>query len=153
MSFDSRGKPPSMQSLTSEAEDDFGSECSSVFCDIEQAAPHVPWMAQAGKNICQAGCGFRDQSGAHSAGPVSRAHACVRRVRPTWPARFHCWYRPHPISSLGVLKRPGVSPAEVARRAGHSILVLFRFYAKAIHRTQQRSNQQIEQALDAADEE
>ncbi|GAA2937186.1 MULTISPECIES: hypothetical protein [Streptomyces] len=28
----------------------------------------------------------------------------------------------------------GVSPAEVARRAGHSIAVLFRFHAKAIHR-------------------
>jgi integrase len=47
----------------------------------------------------------------------------------------------------------GVSPAEVARRAGHSIAVLFRFYAKAIHRNQQRANQQIERALDAADEE
>ncbi|WP_406730412.1 tyrosine-type recombinase/integrase [Streptomyces sp. NBC_01794] len=47
----------------------------------------------------------------------------------------------------------GVSPAEVARRAGHSIAVLFRFYAKAIHRTQQRSNERIERALEAADEE
>lgn len=47
----------------------------------------------------------------------------------------------------------GVSPAEVARRAGHSIAVLFRFYAKAIHRSQHRSNQQIERALEAADEE
>ncbi|GHH10017.1 hypothetical protein [Streptomyces rubradiris] len=47
----------------------------------------------------------------------------------------------------------GVSPAEVARRAGQSIAVLFRFYAKAIHRNQQRSNEQIERALDAADEE
>jgi integrase len=46
----------------------------------------------------------------------------------------------------------GVSPAEVARRAGHSIAVLFRFYAKAIHRNQQRANQQIESALEAADE-
>jgi integrase len=46
----------------------------------------------------------------------------------------------------------GVSPAEVARRAGHSIAVLFRFYAKAIHRNQQRSNEQIERALNAADE-
>lgn len=45
----------------------------------------------------------------------------------------------------------GVSPAEVARRAGHSIAVLFRFYAKAIHRNQQRSNEQIERALEAAD--
>ncbi|WP_399927007.1 tyrosine-type recombinase/integrase [Streptomyces kanamyceticus] len=47
----------------------------------------------------------------------------------------------------------GVSPAEVARRAGHSIAVLFRFYAKAIHRSQERSNRQIEQALEAAEEE
>ncbi|KRD21190.1 MULTISPECIES: hypothetical protein [unclassified Streptomyces] len=45
----------------------------------------------------------------------------------------------------------GVSPAEVARRAGHSIAVLFRFYAKAIHRNQQRSNDQIERALKAAE--
>ncbi|MFI1851661.1 hypothetical protein [Streptomyces sp. NPDC020480] len=46
----------------------------------------------------------------------------------------------------------GVAPAEVARRAGHSIAVLFRFYAKAIHRNQQRSNEQIERSLDSADE-
>jgi integrase len=47
----------------------------------------------------------------------------------------------------------GVSPAEVARRAGHSIAVLFRFYAKAIHRSQERSNRQIERALEAAEKE
>ncbi|MFK4146195.1 hypothetical protein [Streptomyces sp. NPDC004065] len=46
----------------------------------------------------------------------------------------------------------GVSPAEVARRAGHSIAVLFRFYAKAIHRNQQHANQQIERALKAEEE-
>ncbi|MFE3411419.1 hypothetical protein ACFXMT_24725 [Streptomyces mirabilis] len=46
----------------------------------------------------------------------------------------------------------GVSPAEVARRAGHSIAVLFRFYAKAIHRNPARANQQIQQALDAINE-
>lgn len=44
----------------------------------------------------------------------------------------------------------GVSPAEVAHRASHSIAVLFRFYAKAIHRNQQRANQQIERALEAS---
>ena len=43
--------------------------------------------------------------------------------------------------------------ATVARRAGHSIAVLFRFYAKAIHRNQQCSNEQIERALEAADSE
>ncbi|WP_236241978.1 site-specific integrase [Streptomyces sp. CC228A] len=47
----------------------------------------------------------------------------------------------------------GVAPAEVARRAGHSIAVLFRFYAKAIHGNQNRSNQQIQDALEAAEEE
>lgn len=46
----------------------------------------------------------------------------------------------------------GVAPAEVAWRAGHSVAVLFRFYAKVIQRNQQRSNEQIERALDAADE-
>ncbi|MFI9611026.1 hypothetical protein ACIHCM_04915 [Streptomyces sp. NPDC052023] len=45
----------------------------------------------------------------------------------------------------------GVTPAEVARRACHSIAVLFRFYAKAIHRNQARANQQIERALEATD--
>ncbi|QEU97657.1 hypothetical protein [Streptomyces kanamyceticus] len=44
-------------------------------------------------------------------------------------------------------------PAEVARRAGHGIAVLFRFCAKAIHRSQGRSNQQIERALAEAEEE
>ncbi|WP_245606349.1 hypothetical protein [Streptomyces himastatinicus] len=46
----------------------------------------------------------------------------------------------------------GVPPTEVARRAGHSIAVLFRFYAKVIQRNQQRSNEQIQQALEAAEE-
>ncbi|WP_097865511.1 tyrosine-type recombinase/integrase [Streptomyces sp. rh34] len=45
----------------------------------------------------------------------------------------------------------GVPPAEVARRAGHSIAVLFRFYAKAIQGNQDHSNRQIERSLDAAD--
>ncbi|WP_307853920.1 hypothetical protein [Streptomyces tagetis] len=41
----------------------------------------------------------------------------------------------------------GVTPAEVARRAGHSIAVLFRFYAKAIHGSQDRANALIESRL------
>ncbi|MFI9720884.1 site-specific integrase [Streptomyces sp. NPDC052396] len=41
----------------------------------------------------------------------------------------------------------GVAPAEVARRAGHSIAVLFRFYAKVIHGLQQQANEKIERAL------
>ncbi|MDT0451952.1 site-specific integrase [Streptomyces hesseae] len=46
----------------------------------------------------------------------------------------------------------GVAPAEVARRAGHSIAVLFRFYAKVIHGLQQQANEQIERALTEASE-
>ncbi|MBO0654048.1 hypothetical protein J1792_15080 [Streptomyces triculaminicus] len=41
----------------------------------------------------------------------------------------------------------GVAPAEVARRAGHSIAVLFRFYAKVIHGSQQHFNEKIDKAL------
>ncbi|MFD4556605.1 hypothetical protein ACFWP5_20215 [Streptomyces sp. NPDC058469] len=61
---------------------------------------------------------------------------------------------PYSLRHMGVSLwlEPGDSPAEFARRAGHSIAVLFRFYAKAIHRNQQRANQQIERALEAADE-
>ncbi|QPP07562.1 site-specific integrase [Streptomyces bathyalis] len=47
----------------------------------------------------------------------------------------------------------GVPPAEVARRAGHSIAVLFRFYAKAIHGQEQQANERIERALNRPDEE
>ncbi|GAA2064203.1 site-specific integrase [Streptomyces albiaxialis] len=46
----------------------------------------------------------------------------------------------------------GVAPAEVARRAGHSIAVLFRFYAKVIHGSQDKTNQQIEDALNEAED-
>lgn len=42
----------------------------------------------------------------------------------------------------------GGAPAEVARRAGHSIAVLFRFYAKALHGEQDKANARIEQALE-----
>ncbi|MFE7624045.1 tyrosine-type recombinase/integrase [Streptomyces sp. NPDC057509] len=47
--------------------------------------------------------------------------------------------------------KSGVSPAEVARRAGHSIAVLFRFYAKPIHGTQDTTNEKIESALRRAE--
>lgn len=55
--------------------------------------------------------------------------------------------RPYAARAAGVSLwiESGVAPAEVALRAGHSIAVLFRFYVKAIHRNQQRPNEQIEQ--------
>lgn len=43
-----------------------------------------------------------------------------------------------------------VEPAEVARRAGHSIAVLYRFYAKIIRGIQQKANELIDQALNDA---
>ncbi|MFD8456857.1 tyrosine-type recombinase/integrase [Streptomyces antimycoticus] len=43
--------------------------------------------------------------------------------------------------------KSGVDPVEVARRAGHSIAVLFRFYAKILRGDQSRSNQLIARGL------
>ncbi|WP_328914651.1 tyrosine-type recombinase/integrase [Streptomyces sp. NBC_00223] len=44
--------------------------------------------------------------------------------------------------------KAGVDPVEVARRAGHSVAVLFRFYAKILRGVQHRANELITQALD-----
>ncbi|MEV7344822.1 tyrosine-type recombinase/integrase [Streptomyces sp. NPDC093544] len=44
--------------------------------------------------------------------------------------------------------KSGVDPAEVAARAGHSIAVLYRFYAKILKGGQQHSNSLIARALD-----
>lgn len=41
----------------------------------------------------------------------------------------------------------GVEPTEVARRAGHSVAVLFRFYAKVIKGRQDQDNERIARAL------
>ncbi|MFJ5547027.1 tyrosine-type recombinase/integrase [Streptomyces sp. NPDC093225] len=41
----------------------------------------------------------------------------------------------------------GVDPVEVARRAGHSLTVLFRFYAKILRGQQARANELIEKGL------
>ncbi|MET8780301.1 site-specific integrase [Streptomyces sp. NPDC004589] len=48
--------------------------------------------------------------------------------------------------------KSGVDPAEVAARAGHSIAVLYRFYAKILKGGQQHSNDLISRALDKGDE-
>ncbi|MET7701332.1 site-specific integrase [Streptomyces sp. NPDC005485] len=42
----------------------------------------------------------------------------------------------------------GVDPAEVARRAGHSLAVLFRVYAKVLAQSQERANRRIDAALE-----
>ncbi|MEW2266200.1 tyrosine-type recombinase/integrase [Streptomyces sp. NPDC047853] len=48
--------------------------------------------------------------------------------------------------------KSGVDPAEVAARAGHSIAVLYRFYAKILKGGQQHSNDLISRALDEGEE-
>ncbi|MBV9022501.1 MAG: tyrosine-type recombinase/integrase [Streptomycetaceae bacterium] len=48
--------------------------------------------------------------------------------------------------------KAGVDPVEVARRAGHSIAVLWKFYAKILRGQEQRANQLIDEALEAAEE-
>lgn len=47
--------------------------------------------------------------------------------------------------------KSGVDPAEVAARAGHSIAVLYRFYAKILKGGQQHSNDLISRALEEGD--
>ncbi|MEV8056378.1 site-specific integrase [Streptomyces antimycoticus] len=76
-------------------------------------------------------------------------------VLPEEEAKTPLAERPYSARAAGVSLwlESGVSPTEVARRAGHSIAVLFRFYAKVIHRNQQRSNEQIERSLEAAEDE
>ncbi|WP_333768721.1 tyrosine-type recombinase/integrase [Streptomyces sp. IBSBF 2435] len=43
--------------------------------------------------------------------------------------------------------KAGVDPVEAARRAGHSVAVLFRFYAKILRGVQHRANELISKAL------
>lgn len=45
--------------------------------------------------------------------------------------------------------KAGVDPVEVARRAGHSIAVLWKFYAKLLRGQQDRANQLIDDALNS----
>ncbi|MFI8995689.1 tyrosine-type recombinase/integrase [Streptomyces sp. NPDC053542] len=45
----------------------------------------------------------------------------------------------------------GVDPVEVARRAGHSVAVLYRFYARVLDGRRDQANEAIEQALREAD--
>ncbi|WP_324615780.1 hypothetical protein [Streptomyces sp. NRRL S-118] len=97
---------------------------------------------------------------------VQGGHLLSKEYGEVWKAAREAVLLPHEIDTplaevpyglraagVSLWLESGVSPAEVARRAGPSIAVLFRFYAKAIHRAQERSNQQIQRALEAAEEE
>lgn len=57
--------------------------------------------------------------------------------------------RPYDLRHAGVSfwLSSGVDPMECARRAGHTIAVLFRVYAKVLAQTQQRANDRIDAAL------
>jgi integrase len=57
--------------------------------------------------------------------------------------------RPYDLRHAGVSfwLSSGVDPMEVARRAGHSVAVLLRVYAKVLARTRERSNRLIDAAL------
>ncbi|WP_225844941.1 site-specific integrase [Streptomyces sp. HPF1205] len=56
---------------------------------------------------------------------------------------------PYSLRQAGVSLwiKAGVDPVEVARRAGHSVAVLFRFYAKILRGGRQQANDMITQAL------
>ncbi|MFC8720123.1 hypothetical protein [Kitasatospora sp. NPDC057198] len=57
--------------------------------------------------------------------------------------------RPYDLRHAGVslALNSGVDPTEVARRAGHSVVVLLRVYAKCLHGTESYSNALISQGL------
>jgi site-specific recombinase XerD len=57
--------------------------------------------------------------------------------------------RPYDLRHAGVSfwLSSGVDPMECARRAGHTIAVLFRVYAKVLAQTQDRANRRIDKAL------
>ncbi|MCZ1001458.1 tyrosine-type recombinase/integrase [Streptomyces mirabilis] len=57
--------------------------------------------------------------------------------------------RPYDLRHAGVSfwLSSGVDPMECARRAGHTIAVLFRVYAKVLAQTQERANRRIDAAL------
>jgi hypothetical protein len=57
--------------------------------------------------------------------------------------------RPYDLRCAGVSfwLFSGVDPMEVARRAGHSVAVLLRVYAKVLAQAQDRANRQIEAGL------
>ncbi|WAL76381.1 site-specific integrase [Kitasatospora sp. YST-16] len=57
--------------------------------------------------------------------------------------------RPYDLRHAGVslALNSGVDPTEVARRAGHSVVVLLRVYAKCLHGTEDYSNALISQGL------
>lgn len=50
-------------------------------------------------------------------------------------------------ASVSLWLSSGVDPAEVARRAGHSVAVPFRFYTKVIKGRQDQDNDRIARAL------
>lgn len=61
----------------------------------------------------------------------------------------HLARRPYDLRHAGVSfwLSSGVDPMECARRAGHTIAVLFRVYAKVLARTQERANRQVDAAM------
>ncbi|WP_369377094.1 tyrosine-type recombinase/integrase [Streptomyces sp. cg36] len=58
--------------------------------------------------------------------------------------------RPYDLRHAGISfwLHSGVDPAECARRAGHSLAVMFRIYAKVLAQSQERANKRIDLALE-----
>ncbi|MFI6336213.1 tyrosine-type recombinase/integrase [Streptomyces sp. NPDC050535] len=110
---------------------------------------------------------LRDHIAAYGTAPDGRLFRAVRgsRVRSTeycdlWSAARVKALSEHEVASrladvpyslrhagVSLWIKSGVDPAEVAARAGHSIAVLYRFYAKILKGDQGRSNQLIARGL------
>ncbi|MFI2190535.1 hypothetical protein [Streptomyces sioyaensis] len=58
-----------------------------------------------------------------------------------------------PKAGISFWLASGVDPTEVARRAGHSVAVLHKFYAKVLDGRRDQANALIERAMRAAAQE
>lgn len=88
--------------------------------------------------------GLLQESGYGEVWAKARAEALTEREAVSMLAR-----RPYDLRHAGVSfwLSSGVDPMECARRAGHTIAVLFRVYAKVLAHTQERANDRIDAAM------
>lgn len=111
---------------------------------------------------------LREHKKRYGVAPDGRLFRAVRggRVRSTeycdlWEASREAVLTPHEFESplaevpysaraagISMWIKAGVEPPEVARRAGHSLAVLYRVYAKILNGRQRQANQLIDKALE-----
>ena len=139
-------------------DEDFGGAFVKV-CAISRIRPRSESTGTSGPNGRRCGAAadgrlFRTERG----GPVgSTAYTEVwqqARVLALTPEQVASPLagRPYDLrhAAVSLWLNGGVSPTEIAKRAGHSVEVLLRVYAKCVHGQEDVANQRIEEILNAA---